>query len=287
MHRVKVLKMFTIVTLLCVILLILTKGRLYRRNVDVITMDKGSNRSRKQFINPYLKNGSIVGKRSYFRMIESLSPKQLDELLLQFNVKGIQYLTKNAKLDFLWCDSEIRTGLPVSNRIRNCTEMTFKEDTGKRVALASFPGSGSTWSRTLLEQATGIYTGAVYCDRKLRGQGFLGEQITSRNVIAIKTHSGQGPRDRYDAVILVIRNIFDAVKSEINRRSSARNHTGIASDYDSELINILLVANLGYTSERHQFSNLAWPLNSKPQFKWQLCYQSTTVSLAPSPKVKL
>jgi len=36
--------------------------------------------------------------------------------------------------------------------------------TFKRLALASFPGSGNTWTRHMIEQATGIYTGSSYPD---------------------------------------------------------------------------------------------------------------------------
>ena len=32
------------------------------------------------------------------------------------------------------------------------------------VMLISFPGSGNTWARTLLEDASGFYTGSVYTD---------------------------------------------------------------------------------------------------------------------------
>lgn len=35
------------------------------------------------------------------------------------------------------------------------------------VALASFPGSGNTWTRQLIESATGIYTGSFYKDSNL------------------------------------------------------------------------------------------------------------------------
>lgn len=35
------------------------------------------------------------------------------------------------------------------------------------VALASFPGSGNTWVRHLIETASGIYTGSVYKDANL------------------------------------------------------------------------------------------------------------------------
>jgi hypothetical protein len=35
------------------------------------------------------------------------------------------------------------------------------------VALASFPGSGNTWVRGLIEAASGIYTGSIYKDANL------------------------------------------------------------------------------------------------------------------------
>lgn len=35
------------------------------------------------------------------------------------------------------------------------------------VALASYPGSGNTWIRQLIEAASGIYTGSVYKDTNL------------------------------------------------------------------------------------------------------------------------
>ena len=35
------------------------------------------------------------------------------------------------------------------------------------VMLASFPGSGNTWVRLLLEDASGFYTGSVYTDGSL------------------------------------------------------------------------------------------------------------------------
>ena len=42
------------------------------------------------------------------------------------------------------------------------------------VALASFPGSGNTWVRYLLQQATGIITGSMYNDTDLFKRGFPG-----------------------------------------------------------------------------------------------------------------
>lgn len=37
----------------------------------------------------------------------------------------------------------------------------------KLIMLASFPGSGNTWVRLLLEDASGYYTGSVYTDKSL------------------------------------------------------------------------------------------------------------------------
>ena len=44
-----------------------------------------------------------------------------------------------------------------------------KENQLELVMLTSFPGSGNTWVRTLLEDASGFYTGSVFTD------GGLGE----------------------------------------------------------------------------------------------------------------
>ena len=41
----------------------------------------------------------------------------------------------------------------------------------KRTGLISFPGSGNTWTRNLIEQASGIYTGSMYSDEILFKKG--------------------------------------------------------------------------------------------------------------------
>jgi hypothetical protein len=38
-------------------------------------------------------------------------------------------------------------------------------------ALVSFPGSGNTWVRYLLDTASGVFTGSVYIDRKIISKG--------------------------------------------------------------------------------------------------------------------
>lgn len=59
---------------------------------------------------------------------------------------------------------------------KRCKERSFLNRNSPIVALISFPGSGNTWLRHLLEQATGIYTGSIYCDRSLKAM-FPGEHI--------------------------------------------------------------------------------------------------------------
>ncbi len=56
------------------------------------------------------------------------------------------------------------------------------------VLLKSFPGSGNTWVRGLLEQVTGICTGSFECDRVLKRGGFSGENIQSGSVLVTKVH---------------------------------------------------------------------------------------------------
>ena len=46
------------------------------------------------------------------------------------------------------------------------------------IALASFPGSGNTWLRHMIEGATGIFTGSRYKDLQIQMFGNLIKTIT-------------------------------------------------------------------------------------------------------------
>ncbi len=117
----------------------------------------------------------------------------------------------------------------------------FVNGTGRYpVALASFPGSGNTWVRGLLQQITGVCTGGIYCDTTLRQRGFPGEGIRSGITLVVKTHqtdprwsgvtySQSEPfkyfnklRDVpvYSAAILVVRNPYDALVAEWHREQT-------------------------------------------------------------------
>ena len=104
----------------------------------------------------------------------------------------------------------------------------FKSPPGPTVALASFPGSGNTWLRYLLQQATGILTGSVYKDYALLKNGFPAENISNGSVLVVKTHEfGPEARNKFDRLILLVRDPFASLQAEFNRRSGG--HTGHAT----------------------------------------------------------
>ena len=104
----------------------------------------------------------------------------------------------------------------------------FKAKPGPVVALASFPGSGNTWLRYLIQQATGFLTGSVYKDYALLKNGFPAENVNNGSVLVVKTHEfGSGARKSFEKVILLIRDPFQSLQAEFNRRSGG--HTGHAS----------------------------------------------------------
>ncbi|XP_035697403.1 WSC domain-containing protein 2-like isoform X2 [Branchiostoma floridae] len=97
--------------------------------------------------------------------------------------------------------------------------------TWQPIALASYPGSGNTWTRHLLQYATGQFTGSVYRSGDLYMSGFLGEleDYKSGSTITIKSHVFL---PNCTGAILLIRNPFDAVLSHFNFKmtSSHVNH---------------------------------------------------------------
>ena len=113
--------------------------------------------------------------------------------------------------------------MQVPKPFHNCKKMSF-QDFGIPTMLVSFPGSGNSWVRQLLESATGIYTGSDRdCDLDYIKIGMLGEGITSQNVIAVKFHLGVLPTDwPFKKVIYIIRNPYDAIVAEYQRFFTAK-----------------------------------------------------------------
>ncbi|XP_011405847.1 PREDICTED: WSCD family member GA21586-like [Amphimedon queenslandica] len=78
------------------------------------------------------------------------------------------------------------------------------------VALASFPGSGNTWLRGLLELATGVCTGSVYCHAHFRIRGFNGEGVHSGSTLVVKTHE-YTYSSQFVSTVFIIRNPYHAI----------------------------------------------------------------------------
>ncbi|XP_076054159.1 uncharacterized protein LOC143032858 isoform X3 [Oratosquilla oratoria] len=110
-----------------------------------------------------------------------------------------------------------------------------------RTALASFPGSGNTWLRYLIQGATGLFTGSEYNDRQLASRGFYGENETPECgcTVVVKTHgySLNGmPALRWQRMrnldkyfgrgVLLLRNPYDTLIAY--RNYLAAGHLGIA-----------------------------------------------------------
>lgn len=148
----------------------------------------------------------------------------------------VEHLSLVEKLVYSKCKKRVPRGVDLSCRCQ------FVNARGRSVvALVSLPGSGNTWVRGLLERATGVCTGSIYCDKTLRAEGFCGEGLRSGALLVVKTHDSslQWKGERYktvktdrpffDAAIFLIRSPFRAAIAEWNREVSnlfARNQNG-------------------------------------------------------------
>ena len=175
--------------------------------------------------------------------IQKLVPKNvLDTKVHLDSYEGLRYLDHASLSRFYQCQ-------PSNKRVFNndtkwCSERTFLNQKSPLVALVSFHGSGNTWLRYMLEQATGTFTGSIYCDSALKAI-FPGESVASANVVVIKTHHADSrelpidvqlatKQEKYDKAIVLVRNPFDALVSEANRRwnskRSQNDHVGLANE---------------------------------------------------------
>ena len=150
----------------------------------------------------------------------------------------VQYLAPQERMDYNSCTvRSTATEQPCACR--------FMNGSGRRpVALASFPGSGNTWVRGLLQLSTGICTGSLYCDKSLRRGGFPGEGVRSGSVLVVKTHKWKSRNRRvysnftehFSAAIFIIRNPFHALVSERHRMASLQHTDVIGPEYFGEPI---------------------------------------------------
>ncbi|XP_069160117.1 WSCD family member AAEL009094-like [Procambarus clarkii] len=112
-------------------------------------------------------------------------------------------------------------------RLPWCQALRWRDPPGPATALVSFPGSGNTWIRYLLQQVTGYYSGSVYKDYALMKNGFPAESVSNGSVVVVKTHEwGPEIRKTFSRAVLVMRDPYLAIQAEFNRQSGG--HIGHA-----------------------------------------------------------
>ena len=148
------------------------------------------------------------------------------------------YLLDEDYWSFIICEQWTEKKTKINHWNINATCRFMKGVTRQPVGLVSVPGSGNTWVRELLETATGICTGSIYCDHSLRNAGMIGEYIKTGRVIVVKTHTSDYQWNEaileerneddalYGSAILLIRNPFNAFIAEWNRLNAFSTYSG-------------------------------------------------------------
>lgn len=201
-------------------------SKTFRPLFNNLTRLSESKLSKRSLLSNKSKNNGNLNKNSHFRA-STTEPHTIPHRECRDSICS-GYLSKEDLARFLSCEKSVRnaSATPYSGDCR------FVDGEGRHpVALASLPGSGNTWVRGLLETATGMCTGAVYCDISLRVTGFTGEFVRSGSTLVVKTHENvpiwvgsRFPRylsenhGRYGSAIFIIRNPFRALIAEWNRK---------------------------------------------------------------------
>ena len=119
--------------------------------------------------------------------------------------------------------SDEEGNVQVPSQFHNCKKMSFR-NSGISTLLVSWPGSGNSWVRQLLESTTGIYTGSNKdCDLSYIKAGMFGEGVDSEHVIAVKFHVGPLPEIHFKKVIYIIRNPYNAIVADYQRHRASQN----------------------------------------------------------------
>ena len=155
--------------------------------------------------------------------INNFLPIQIQDVIRQLRVSDItsNLTSEVAQKQFLKCSGmkmlqQLPVRIPQSHQ--HCKKMSF-QSSGPVIALGSFPGSGNSWVRQLLESSTGVYTGTPYCDGAYVRAGMIGEGVATENVIAIKTHDRPAKAKEvinHDKAIYIVRSPFATILAEHN-----------------------------------------------------------------------
>lgn len=126
-----------------------------------------------------------------------------------------------------WVQQRLSTSVCVRERPR-----LYDGPLNVSTVLSSYPRSGNTWLRGLIEKSTGFLTSSMYCDHKLR-ETFAAECKKSNRWL-VKAHypvnavkrfpDPQVLWRRFDRVLHVVRNPFDAILS-YHHYHRTHNHT--------------------------------------------------------------
>ena len=139
--------------------------------------------------------------------------------------KTLDYLDKNS----ITPEVEIITHFIKEPINLNCDPKPGNLNQFKIILFLSIPGSGNTWTRYLVEQATGYQTSSWFPDKSLKNNGFLGEDLDSKlgQSILIKNHgigpgilNTEGVGDNIAGCLFVLRNPRDAILAEFTRRTN-------------------------------------------------------------------
>jgi len=113
-----------------------------------------------------------------------------------------------------------KKGAKMVKRKQEAGQKSVDKNYASGAVLASFPGSGNTWSRMLLEYASGYYTGSIYNDITLMPV-LPAEGVRTHEVLAWKAHTFPSQYvDNYKPakVVLLVRHPISALWSEFQRR---------------------------------------------------------------------
>ena len=170
---------------------------------------------------------------SSFDLIEVNNVEEFSVVFRKLYVEALHNLSKCISCTPVICFKQKSF---TSNSLHTNTNLNVKSV----VALNSYPGSGNTWVRSIIQSGTRIYTGSVFADHTLDNLGFKGElgsinDFSKYKYSAIKMHY---PLFSYTfkshlaraigGYIHIIRSPHDSMLSEFNRiKSSGQKHKGL------------------------------------------------------------
>ena len=175
----------------------------------------------------------LKNQSDFSHYIKYLSDTDLNELVQSYHVLGLT--STSLQRNFMECPgyillknfSDAKGVIQIPEQQQTCKNMSF-QSSGTPIALISWPGSGNSWVRQLLETTTGIYTGAMDCDFAYCQAGMIGEGIVSNNVIVVKSHWEPPTSNFTNKVLYIVRNPFDAFVADWNREQ-ASSHVAVAN----------------------------------------------------------